>query len=102
MIDFDEDIEDTTSSDGDNTVKFKKLQRVSPTPIAGLPDRPISITDARGAKRVLGRLIKRFQEGTVDSTFAKTLCYLLMSYVNINNSETLESRIKQLEERGKV
>jgi hypothetical protein len=97
MIELDEVMDDDTKY---KTIKFNTLQRVSPTPIAGLPDKPISINDAKGAKKILGRLIKRFQEGSVDSTFAKTLCYLLQSYVNINNSETLEQRVKMLEQKG--
>jgi hypothetical protein len=66
--------------------------------VSPLLDAPIeSIADA---KRTLGRLILGFQQGTINSQDAKTMCYLLISFSAMCRDNDLEERIKTLEEKA--
>jgi hypothetical protein len=65
-------------------------------PFAKKPIR--SITEAR---KMLARIIHGFQMGTIESSDAKTLCYLLISYSQMVKDHDFEVRIKALEKAVK-
>jgi hypothetical protein len=74
---------------------------VTPTPPLGLTGRPVTVRDARSAKRLLGKIIVALQKGTVSSYLAKDLCYLLSVYVQICQSSDFEERLEKLEHTPK-
>jgi hypothetical protein len=47
---------------------------------------------------LLSKLIAGFCRGEIDGDNAKTLCYLLVSWVNIARDSDLEQRIEKLEQ----
>lgn len=57
------------------------------------------IKSIKGAKKMLARLIHGFQRGEIESSNAKTLCYLLVSYCTIIKDSEFESRLKDINER---
>ncbi len=59
--------------------------------------KPIRLTKLRDAQRLLSRLITEFQTGSVDSQWAKSLCYLVISYVQVARDVEMEARIEDLE-----
>lgn len=59
--------------------------------------RPIRVRSIKHAKRLLSRIITDFQRGEVSDQNAKTLCYLLISYVTITRDYDFEQRITKIE-----
>ncbi|MBN1578788.1 MAG: hypothetical protein JW913_19660 [Chitinispirillaceae bacterium] len=73
--------------------KVKKMLTKGISPL--FAKKPIqNINDAR---KMLSKLIHGFQMGTIESTDAKTLCYLLISYCQLVRDTDFEDRIKALE-----
>jgi len=70
-----------------------------------MPERGVSpwifskrrIRTVNDAKAVLARLIQAFQEQRIDDTPAKTLTYMLISFVNICRDSDMEQRLTELE-----
>ncbi|MEI7812622.1 MAG: hypothetical protein WCJ01_09370 [Ignavibacteria bacterium] len=50
----------------------------------------LDIKNIRDAKDVLSKLIRGFCRGEIEDTQAKTLCYLLTSFVNISKEAEIE------------
>jgi hypothetical protein len=61
--------------------------------------RPIKTIE--DAKHMLGKMIHGFQLGRIDSLSAKTLTYMIVSFVEIIRNAEFEGRIKRLEEERK-
>lgn len=55
------------------------------------------IRTVKDAKRMLSKLIHAFQLGTVLDDRARTLCYLIVSYVTIIRDAEHEGRIRAIE-----
>jgi hypothetical protein len=64
-------------------------------PKAAFHERPVK--NVKDARRLLSRLISEFRAGEIQGTDAKTMCYLLSTYVQITKDTELEERIKRLE-----
>ncbi len=74
-------------------------QLVKPsTPILPLPKKPIEVRNLRTAKRLLSRIITAFQRNEIEDSRAKTLAYLLVSYVSLTRDYEFEERISKLEQ----
>ena len=56
------------------------------------------IRTAKDAKKMLGKLIHAFQQGQINQDGAKTLCYLLISFVQIIRDGEFEGRLTKLEQ----
>lgn len=56
------------------------------------------IKDVEGAKKVLSKLIRGFVRNEISDPKARTLCYLLNSFVAICRDSDFEKRINALEE----
>jgi hypothetical protein len=69
------------------------------TPPISLPIIPgtIKLNNIKGAKRILSRLISGFIKNEVSDSKAKTLCYLVTSYVTIVKDNDFENRLQLLE-----
>ncbi len=61
--------------------------------------RAIRIKSISDARRLLSRLIFQLQGEEIESRFAKDLCYLAISYVNIARDSDIESRLDELEQK---
>ena len=48
-----------------------------------LNEKPVIVKDVRTAKKLLSRLISEYQQGKVNETYCKTLCYLLNTFISI-------------------
>lgn len=71
-------------------IETKQVGRTSPS-------RPIcTIADAR---RLLARIISEFRAGTMDDREARTLCYMLATFVSIVRDSELENRLDALEQQ---
>ena len=57
------------------------------------------IRNVKDAKKMLSKLIHAFQMGKVMSDQAKTLCYLIISYVQIIRDADFEERLIKLEQQ---
>lgn len=68
----------------------------APTP--RLPKRERPVKNARDARRLLSTIISEFRQGIIQGTDAKTLCYLLSTYVQIQQASELEERLVKLEQ----
>ena len=64
-------------------------------PLMGL--RPIRVSCARDAKRLMARIILALQKQTIASQTARDLCYLLVTYVTMLRETELEERVAKLE-----
>lgn len=53
-----------------------------------------TIADAR---RALGKLITDFKAGSVSAPDARTMCYLLSTFVAVSKDTELEDRVRALE-----
>jgi len=62
-----------------------------------LPGTIPRIRTAKDAKKLLGRIISGFTRGEVASDDAKTLAYLLSTYVQIHGAMEYEQRLEALE-----
>lgn len=91
------EVEDEVTSPKPFKVLDLKQSDYGVCPMPFLDGRPVPVKNVKDASKLLGRLIKHFQEGTVESSFAKTLCYLLQTFVNIHAQSSLEERIERLE-----
>jgi hypothetical protein len=60
--------------------------------------RPIRITKAKDAKRLLSRLIFQLQTGEIEGRQAKDITYLLVAFIQIENEIMLEKRVARLEQ----
>jgi hypothetical protein len=58
------------------------------------------IRNVKDAKKMLSKLIHAFQLGTLTSEPAKTLCYLIISYVSIIRDHEIEQRLAALEKHN--
>lgn len=82
--------------------KPRQLQRVErqedsqPLPLGH--KNPIRISNVRDAKRLLARLIREFQKGRIEDRWAKTLTYIVTSYVSVAKDTEIEERLQRLEE----
>jgi len=63
-----------------------------------LPRRIKSLNDVR---RLISRLIPELRAGTLESKDARTLTYMLITYVRVFKESDLESRVQELEEFGR-
>lgn len=79
--------------------KDQSNKGVSETIPPPLLEKPVKINKPRDAKRLLSRLIYNFQLGLIKDKDAKTLTYLLISYIQINSQVDLEERIAELEKK---
>ena len=73
--------------------KDKTVIGTTPLNISGITS-PRNVNDA---KRILSKLISEFIKGTIEDNRAKTLCYLLNSYVSITRETDFESRLSEVE-----
>ncbi len=69
------------------------------TTLPPMPGRPVRVTKLRDAQRLLSRLITEFQIGNIDSRWAKDLCYLLSTFVQVTKDAEIEARMTELEHR---
>lgn len=75
------------------TLPDKEGRKVSPRKL---------IRTTKDAKRALGKLIRDFQQGLVQGTDAKTMCYLLISFCQMVKDHEIEERIAKIEEQVKA
>jgi hypothetical protein len=59
---------------------------------------PVEVHNVRDAKRLLSRLITQLQNDEVEDKKAKSICYLLQTYVNITKEYEIEERLRKIEE----
>ena len=69
-------------------------------PLPPMPGRPVRVTKLKDAQRLLSRLITEFQLGNVESRWAKDLCYLVSTFVQVAKESDFEERLRQLEEHA--
>ena len=62
--------------------------------------KPIRVTRARDARRLLSRIIISFQKGEISNQNSKDLAYLLSVFIQIHSATDIEDRIKKLEEKS--
>ena len=74
-----------------------KLTRLEFAETIGL--KPGRLTNLKDAKRMCSRLIRGFIKGEVNGNDAKTLSYLLSTYVTIAQGSDLEQRLDELENK---
>lgn len=74
-----------------------KLTRLEFAETIGL--KPGRLTNLRDAKRMCSRLIRGFIKGEVSGSDAKTLSYLLSTYVTIAQGSDIEARLDELENK---
>ncbi|MDR3596494.1 hypothetical protein [Clostridium sp.] len=77
----------------DQRHKNKEITKTSPLVISGITA-PKNIKEA---KRILSKLISAFIKGDIEDQKAKTLCYLLNSFVMIIRDNDFENRLQLLE-----
>lgn len=58
------------------------------------------VTKLAHAKRLLSNVIYEFQRGIITDQKAKTICYLLINFVQITKDLELESKVKSLETKA--
>ena len=90
-------LEDNVLVNMDEPNKSLVLRLDRPTPRLG--GAPIMVRSSRSARRLMGRLIAAFQRGEIDGADARTLSYLVTSYVTCLKADEIEERVKQLEQR---
>ena len=56
------------------------------------------VKNVKDARRLLSTIIAEFRAGMIQGTDAKTMCYLLSTYVSITKDTELEERITKLEQ----
>jgi hypothetical protein len=80
----------------------KKPKRIAKSEVSkGCPPmfpRPIRITKAKDAKRLLSRMIYQLQTGEIEGRQAKDMTYLLVAFIQIEKEIVLEDRVKQIEQ----
>jgi hypothetical protein len=74
--------------------KNKEVKQTSPPLVLSGISAPKNIKDA---KRILSKLISAFIKGEIEDQRAKTLCYLLNSFVMIVRDNDFETRLQLLE-----
>lgn len=67
----------------------------------GYSQKPIKVTNVKQARRLLSKLIYGLQTGEVTGDNARTLTYLLISFVNIFKQYEFERRLNSLEQKLK-
>jgi len=67
-------------------------------PLMGL--RPIRVSCARDAKRLMARIILALQKQTIASQTARDLCYLLIQFTALLKETELETRVLRLEQEA--
>jgi hypothetical protein len=72
----------------------RKNKKSKPIPL--IPGK-IRLTNIRGARRILSKLIAGFINNEIWDTNARTLTYLLSSYVAMTRDSDIESRLTELE-----
>jgi chemotaxis regulatin CheY-phosphate phosphatase CheZ len=78
--------------------KNKEVKQTSPPLVLSGISAPKNIKDA---KRILSKLISAFIKGEIEDQRAKTLCYLLNSFVMIVRDNDFETRLQLLESNMK-
>jgi hypothetical protein len=85
-----------------NTKQTKPIKRqngkTNKTELLPIIPGRIGLTNIRGARRLLSRLITGFINKDVEGPDAKCLTYLLSTYVNITRDDDFEKRLQALEE----
>jgi hypothetical protein len=56
------------------------------------------IRSLKGAKRLQSKLISEFIAGNIEDRKARTLCYLITTYINIIRDIEFEDRLKNIEQ----
>lgn len=59
----------------------------------------VRVRDARSARRLMGKIILEFQKKTINSEDAKTLSYLVSTFLQACTISDIEERIKFLENK---
>jgi len=72
------------------STKLKVLQ--------GEPPSPINVNNIKQAKKLLSKIIRGYQQGTVDDARAKTTAYLLQVFVQLVKDTEIEERLGSIEE----
>ena len=85
------------------TSKNSKLIKTPPVQnsLKGIFTRDIKILKVKDVKRAMSRLIIEFCKGTVKNDEAKTLTYLLSTYIQIIQQAEFEIRLTELERKTK-
>lgn len=78
-------------------ITTQKLTGVELAETIGL--KPGRLSNLKDAKRLCSRLIRSFIKGEVSGSDAKTLSYLLSTYVTIAQGSDIEERIDGLEKK---
>lgn len=89
------DTQTAGSPTGAEVTTSGKLTRLEMAETIGL--KPGRLTNLKDAKRLCSRLIRSFIKGEVSGNDAKTLSYLLSTYVTIAQGSDIEERLDELE-----
>jgi hypothetical protein len=73
--------------------QIDKNQQLGNTLSGGKKEKPIIVTDAKKAQRLLSRLITKIQTGEINSSLAKDTCYLLSVFIQIRTAVNFEERL---------
>jgi hypothetical protein len=79
-----------------NVLSFEPVQSTTPL-FGGL--KPVTVNDAKSARRLFSRLISGFQKGEIEGQAAKTLSYLLVSFLQACSDAEIERRMDALEKK---
>lgn len=71
---------------------------IQPLPVEKIVD----VRNIKTALRMLSKVIRQLQLGTINDTRAKTLIYALVSYKDIYRESEFEERIKKIETKIKA
>ena len=86
--------------------QIEKQQQSNPLQVVELQTTPmpmfnkiVRVKNARSARRLMGKIILEFQKKTINSNDAKTLSYLVSTYLQACSVADIEERIKILENK---
>lgn len=85
--------------------KLKQANALQVLDLKGAPgpgpmfNKIVRVNNARSAKRLMGKIILEFQRRTICSDDAKTLCYLVSTFIQACTMSDIEERVKSLENK---
>lgn len=86
----------------------EKQKSTKPVQVLNLPQTPgpeplfnkiVRVRDARSARRLMGKIILEYQKRSITGEDAKTLCYLVSTYLQACTVSDIEERVKNLENK---
>lgn len=80
--------------------KAKSKKKHVSTPINEMY--PVRVKDLKSAKRLLTRLIRGLQVGTITGRNAKDLCYLLTVFITLHKEQDYEERLIAIENKLQI